>query len=172
MSETAIVIVVPEADNVVSRWQRTLTQAGRNGLAAHITLLYPFADSVSVADRLDDLRRALAPFAPFECTFRDTAYFERPGGILYLRPEPRDILVAMIDSVVAVFPEFPAHGGDVSSIVPHLTVARKDDDAELLRAIEEELTTALPIQARIDTATIVEHVSGAGWREHLSLPLG
>ena len=78
----------------------------------------------------------------------------------------------MIDSVVAVFPEFPWNGGEVTSIVPHLTVARKDDDAELLRAIEGELTTALPIRARIDTATIVEHVSGAGWREHTSLPLG
>ena len=79
MSEIAIVIVVPEADNVVSRWQRTLTQAGRNGLAAHITLLY-VADSLSVADRLDEVRRALAPFAPFECTLGETHTSSGPGA--------------------------------------------------------------------------------------------
>jgi 2'-5' RNA ligase len=162
---------VPEADAVVSRRQRGWTAAGAEGMPAHVTLLIPFADSTVVDERLADVREALRPFRPFECTFEEVAYFERPRRYVYLRPEPREILVAMIEALVARFPEFPPYDGEVEGIVPHLSVAAADDEAAL-RAIGAELEPALPIRAQVREVSVVEHVQGAGWREHTSLPLG
>ena len=140
-------------------------------MPAHITLLIPFAEAHVVPERLEDVRAALAPFQPFECAFSEVAYFEQPRHYVYLRPEPREILVAMIESLIARFPEFPPYESAVSGIVPHLSVASADEE-EPLRAIGAELKEALPIRAQVRDVTIVEHVARVGWREHTSLPLG
>ena len=171
MSETAVVILVPEADRVVAKWQRPLTQAGRDGLGAHVTVLVPFAATHEVADRLSELKSAVAPFDAFDCTLAETGFFHVPGDILFLHPEPREIFVAMVANVLAAFPEFPAYGGEVSEIVPHLTIARVDADVGRLREIEMELARSLPIRARIDTITVVDRAA-RGWREFASIPLG
>jgi 2'-5' RNA ligase len=139
-------------------------------MPAHVTLLFPFADSTVVADRVDDVRDALAPFPPFECTFGEVAYFDRPRRYVYLRPEPREILVAMIESLIARFPEFRPYDGEVSGIVPHLSVASSDDEAAL-HAIGGELAQALPIRAHVRDVAIFEHVGGRRWCEHTSLSL-
>jgi 2'-5' RNA ligase len=156
---------------VVSRWQRTWTKAGSEGMPAHVTLLVPFADSSIVTERVEAVRAALSPFSPFECTFEEVAYFEQPRRYLYLRPEPREILVAMTEALIERFPEFPPYDGEVTGIVPHLSVAASDDEAPL-RGIGAELAEVLPIRASVRDVTIVEHVSGVGWREHTSIPLG
>ena len=171
MAETAIVVLAPEADPSVGRWQRTLTQAGSEGLGAHVTLLVPFADSDAIDDRLSEVESALAPFGAFECALSETGFFDWPGHILFLRPEPREKFLALIESVLNAFPEFPAYGGEVSEIVPHLTVARLDDNLDGLRRIEAELAHELPIHTFVDKVTIIERIHDR-WRERTSIPLG
>ena len=44
MAETAIVVLVPEAEPLVGAFRRNHTAEGAHGMGAHVTLLYPFGD--------------------------------------------------------------------------------------------------------------------------------
>jgi len=74
----------------------------------------------------------------------------------------------MTDALADAFPGFPPYGGEFDAIVPNATVAQADD--ETLAAIESELITQLPVQARVERAWLVENAP-AGWRRHTAFPL-
>jgi 2'-5' RNA ligase len=170
MHETAIVVLVPEAEAVVGDWRRTHTEDGRNGMVAHVTLLYPFVDDSVLDEHVARARAALSDVEPFDCTLSATGSF--PGeGVVYLRPEPDEIFRAMTASLARAFPAYPPYGGVYDDVVPHLTVAQSDD-ADLLRAIEREARTLLPIRSHVAAASLMRFVDGSGWREHTSVPLG
>ena len=127
MSETAIAIAVSEADPLVDLLRREHTRDGGEGMPAHITLLYPFTDTL-VARRLGRVREVLAAFAACEIEFAETRRFAlEPEAVLWLAPSPSERLVAMIDALATEFPEHPPFGGRFDSIVPHLTVAVSAD---------------------------------------------
>src|SRR5690348_11001248 len=118
MHETAIVVGVPKAERLFGRWRRLYTQDGRDGMGAHVTLLYPFADDARVDSDLPQVRSVLGHFSPFVCSFRGTARFPE-DGVLYLRPEPDEIFRAMTDALAQAFPLHPPYGGAYGDLVPH-----------------------------------------------------
>jgi hypothetical protein len=169
MAETAIVVVVPEAEPAVGGLYRRHTRSGREGMPPHVTLLIPFADSESLP--LDEVRAVLRGFEPFEFRLVEPRRFEPPSGpILWLAPEPAAPFVALTEALVDAFPDFRPYDGAFDDIVPHLSVA-VGRDARLLDEIERELAPALPITATADAATIVERVDRR-WELHTSIALG
>jgi 2'-5' RNA ligase len=157
--ETAIVVAVPGAEPLVSRWRRQYTSDGAEGMPAHITLLYPFADTEAPRDdEIEDVLRAF-PQVPF--SLAATAYFHAPSHVLYLAPTPSAPFNAMTDALVARFPEHPPYGGAHEDVIPHLTVA-DHDDLEVLAEIERDVSARLPIQANVSEAQLMEHAP-EGW---------
>jgi 2'-5' RNA ligase len=165
MAETALVVLIPELEPLIGDWRRHYTGDGARGMPPHVTLIYPFADSSAVDERLEAVGRVLEDFAPFEIALRETARFPE---VLYLQPQPAEPFVAMTEALADAVPEFPPYGGEFDAIVPHATVAQSDD--ETLTAIESELVAQLPVQARIERAWLVENAP-AGWRRHTAFPL-
>src|SRR3954471_22890976 len=84
-TETALVVVVPEAEPIVAEHRLRHDPSAADGVPAHVTVLYPFRTPV---DHATAAAAAAVPGAraPFDVTFRATARF--PGVVLYLDPEP------------------------------------------------------------------------------------
>jgi 2'-5' RNA ligase len=165
MPETAVVVLIPELELLIGEWRRRGTGDGARGMPAHVTLIYPFADTSALDCPLKKLSRVFAAFEPFDVTVAKAGRFP---GLLYLRPEPPEQFVAMTEAIVDAFPEFPPYGGEFDEIVPHVTVAQADED--LLVMIEADLAAKLPVSARVERAWVVENAA-EGWRRHTAFPL-
>jgi hypothetical protein len=165
MAETAVVVLLPELEPLIGGWRRRYTTDGARGMPPHVTLIIPFADSADLDDRLGLLGRVLGDFAPSAVAVSETARFP---GLLYLRPEPAELFIALTEALESAFPEFPPYAGEFDDIVPHLTVAQANE--EILAGIERELVLQLPVMALVERAWLVENTP-AGWRRHTAFPL-
>ena len=169
MAESAVVVLAPELEVVVGEWYRRYTEAGRRGLAPHLTLLYPFVElegrGPGPAARIV---AALAPFKPFDVTFAESARFAGEEQTLYLRPEPSGPFAAMIEALAAAFPEQPPYGGAFDEVTPHLTVAQ--GPASLLDPIESALPARLPVTIRVERVWLVVDTP-KGWQRRSAFPL-
>jgi 2'-5' RNA ligase len=85
-TESALAILVPEAEFVVKPFRDKYDTSAAKGFPAHVTLSYPFKspDEITEAD-LDNLRRCFAPFRPFHFTLSTTRRFP---NTLYFAPQP------------------------------------------------------------------------------------
>jgi hypothetical protein len=159
--ETAIIVPVDPAEAIVGGWRRVHTPSGSNGMQAHVTLLAPFTSpELLVAGRIREVREALRGFGAFDFELGSSAYLDLGARrVLYLRPEPGEPFVRMIEALVARFPEHPPYGNASLEPIPHVTVATSADDA-LLERIELAVQPALPIAAAATEAWIVEYGDG------------
>jgi 2'-5' RNA ligase len=165
MAETAVVVLLPELEPLIGGVRRRYTRDGERGMPPHVTLIFPFADTSALNDRLEALGRVFAAFAPFDVMLAGTARFL---GLLYARPNPAEPFVAMTNALVEAFPEFPPYGGEFDEIVPHVTVAQADES--VLATIEADLARELPATVRVERAWVVENAP-EGWRRHTAFPL-
>lgn len=164
MAHSAIVIPVPEAESIVGSLRRDHTRDGAAGMAAHVTLIYPFADdallTASLADRARGVLQRFPAFA-----FRLTAprrFTNLTATHVWLEPEPASRFMDMVGALGQEFPEYPPYCGTFDMFVPHLTVA-SSSDAETLCQVERELKGILPIAACARSARLMVQVDGH-WR--------
>ena len=171
--ETAIVVQVPEAEEHVYAWRREHTPDGADGMPAHITLIYPFADTAHYAAGTGrEIEEALRGYGPLQFALTKTAYFRGNQNVLYLVPEPADPLADMTRALAHRFPQYPPYRGAHETVVPHLTVA-SDEDLAVLASIEEAVAQALPIHATVAEAQLMEHAPAPyGWRLKRPFRLG
>jgi hypothetical protein len=165
-TETALVVLVPEAEPIVADHRLRHDPAAADGVPAHVTVLYPFpahVDEASVA-----AVAAIAAAVPtFDVTFRTTARF--PGVVLYLDPEPAAPFRELIARCTATFPDWPPYGGTFPDPIPHLTVADGVSTATA-DALDAEVRAGLPITSRIDRLTLI--AGPPPWRVVRHFPLG
>jgi len=166
VGETAIVVLVPEAESLVGAWRRVHTDDGRHGMPPHVTLIYPFVDDSALPRQVAGVGTVVGCFQAFDCAFAETARFD---GVLYLSPAQDEIFRAMTDALARAFPDKPPYGGRYDDVVPHLTVAESGDDA-LLASIERDVHARLPIATHVAAASLMHFVDGR-WREHTSVAL-
>jgi 2'-5' RNA ligase len=162
--ETALAVPIPQIQPLVGLVRREHTPDGAEGMPAHVTLLYPFADTeVLVAARLSRVREVVGRFSRFEVELTSVGHFhQREGTILWISVEPPHPLVVLTEALVTEFPEHPAYGGKFDSIVPHLTVA-VSADLDVLDRIGKQIALGLPIRAPIEKVGLYEHAT-TGWR--------
>jgi 2'-5' RNA ligase len=170
--ESALVILVPEAEGLVKSFRDRHDPSAAVGVPAHITLLHPFKPPPEIGPSVfDALRQCFARFTPFQFSLNASRRFP---GVLYLAPEPdepfRRLTLAIWDS----FPEIPPYGGNHPDIVPHLCVAQVADE-KLLDRIAEEFTQAsqkgLPTHAVAAEVALMDTKSGR-WQVSFVFGLG
>ena len=69
-SESALVVLVPEAEALVKAFRDKYDLSAAAGMPAHITLLYPFKPPAGLgSDVIENLHSCFARFAPFNYSF-------------------------------------------------------------------------------------------------------
>ena len=172
-TETAVLVLVPEAEAAVGDHRAHLDVAASWGVPAHLSIVYPFVPPAEVDDDvLARLAAAVGTVPAFDCTFPRTAWFG--DDVLWLAPDPVAPLLHLIQAVVAAFPAYLPYGGIHGDPLPHLTVGeRRLGDAGELAAAESAVRQQLPVSARVDSAVLLagRHEPGS-WRAVTNLPLG
>jgi 2'-5' RNA ligase len=121
--ESALVVLVPEAELLVAPFRRQFDRSAIRGMPAHITVLYPFRLPRELSEMMvQQLRSSFSRIPRF--AFRLTGIFGFPGAV-YLAPDPMELFDALAREVAAWFPESPRYGGAFADPMPHLTVARE-----------------------------------------------
>jgi 2'-5' RNA ligase len=172
-NESALVVVVPEADAVVGSFRDRYDPSATAGVPAHITLLYPFKPPAEVgANVLKNLQKCFAGFVPFGFSLAAIRRF--PGGVLYLTPEPDEPFRQLTLALWAEYPEVPPYGGKFDTVVPHLTVALADDDQQL-DSIADDFSRAahgkLPVTALATAVALMDNAAGH-WQIRTTFALG
>lgn len=171
--ESALVVLVPEAEVVVESIRRKYDPSAAEGMPAHITTLYPFLppDQIDAAV-LGVLRECFAGFAPFQ--FSLAAIQRVAADVLYLAPDPVKIFRELTCAVWDLYPQTPPYGGKHSDIQPHLTVAQSADQQRLSRITEDfghRFEKSLPIRATANEVALMDNESGR-WHVRDRLALG
>ena len=170
--ESALVILVPEAESLVKPFGDKYDPSAAKGCPAHVTLLYPFKPPVEITEAdLDNLKRCFSRFPPFHFTLLSTRRF---SNTLYFAPQPDEPFRQLTFTIWDCYPETPPYGGVYSDVVPHLTVADQLPDEQLNR-IAAELGEAskdkLPISTEADDVALLDTKSGR-WQVRTRFRLG
>jgi hypothetical protein len=170
--ESALVVLVPEAEVIVKPFRNKYDHSAVNGCPAHVGVLYPFKrpDEITKTD-YDNLSRCVAPFKP--CHF-SLAVTRRFPGVLYFAPKPDGPFRRLTFAIWDCYPETPPYGGRYPDVVPHLTVANQLAEDQL-DGITAELNEAsegrLPIAAVASEIALLDTRSGR-WQVRAMLKLG
>ena len=175
--ETALLLPVPAAEPAVSEHRARLDEAARDGVPAHITVLYPFLPPAGVGTALlASLGRLFAGFAPFEFTLDKVRWFG--DELVWLGPRDPAPFAALTDLVFGAFPSCPPYGGRHTEVIPHLTIGHRGGP-EVLRAAAEAVGPFLPIEAAAAEVILMAGprpgVPGSQpgrWRTVAGFPLG
>jgi 2'-5' RNA ligase len=170
---TALVVLVPEADDLVKPFRDRYDPSAANGMPAHITLLSPFKPLDEVDEIvLRDLRRCFRRFAPIRFSLGSIRRF--PTEVLYLAPEPDDPFRQLTLAIWEHFPKTPPYGGKWPDMVPHVSVAWLPDEQQLDGVTHDFTGVArekLPIQAIAAQVVLMDDSSGR-WEIHATFGLG
>ena len=102
-TESAVLVLVPEAESVVADYRADLDAAAGLGVPAHVTVLYPFVPPERVDDAvMSALQRAVRSVAAFDVTFAQLRWFDR--SVLWLAPQRAEPFLALTAAVRRAFP--------------------------------------------------------------------
>ncbi len=170
--ESALVVLVPEAERLVKRFRDRYDPSAVVGVPAHVTILYPFKPPDELtADVLATLQDLILSLPGFNVSFQEIQEFP---DVLYLAPMPAGPFQHLTEIIVGAYPETPPYGGAFTEIIPHLTVAMAGDGQRLDEVAAEFRQVAgkeLPIHARVDTVSLLENSNGY-WKVRAQFPLG
>lgn len=159
--ESALVVLIPEAETLVETFRRRYDPAAVMGVPAHVTILYPFkSPSQLTTEIISTLRNLFSQVPSFTASFPEVQQFP---DTLYLAPVPAQPFQQLTEMIVEHFPDTPPYGGVFPEIIPHLTVAQVRDSqqlAEIAAEFHEAARHGLPIHARVNTITLMENSSG------------
>jgi hypothetical protein len=175
--ETALLLPVPAAEPAVSRYRARLDEAARDGVPAHVTVLYPFLSPAAVTScLLASLGRLFAGFAAFGFTLDRVGWFGEE--VVWLGPRDPAPFSALTSAAFTAFPCCPPYGGLHAEVIPHLTIGHARGP-QALRAAAESVGPCLPIEA---VASEVILMAGprpgtpgtppGQWRTAAAFPLG
>jgi 2'-5' RNA ligase len=171
--DSSIDILLHELDDLIGPWWRQ-TPASADGMPPHITLLWPWKPLTAICEEdfaIVETIAAATPAARVELTEINSF-----PGVLWLRPEPADSLLALMRNLWAAFPDYPPFGGTLANEpVAHVTVAKAPDgdlDA-LAQEILQHIGPHLPLEVWIREVTVsVEGASPDGrWAPVRRFPL-
>lgn len=151
--ETALLLPVPAAEPAVSRHRARLDSAARDGVPAHVTVLYPFLPPGEITGPvLESLGALFAGFAAFPFTLDRIGWFG--GDVAWLGladPAPFTELTAM---AYAAFPSCPPYGGAHDEVEPHLTIG-DGHGQPALQAAAELVRPFLPVEASAEQVILM-----------------
>jgi 2'-5' RNA ligase len=160
--ESALVVLVPEAEDLAKPFRDQYDPSAADGMPAHITLLYPFklSDQDDQA-ALDYLGKCFERFALFGFALASIRRF--PDAVLYLAPEPDEPFRQLTLAIWDQYPESPPYGGKWPDIIPHLCLAWVSDEHKLDRIADDFARASqgrLPIRGTAAEVALMEKRSG------------
>jgi 2'-5' RNA ligase len=170
-TESAVIVAVPEAENVVGPHRAGLDRSASWGVPAHVTVLYPFVPPSKIDDRvIRILAGALQTVPAFGITFSRIAWFG--DEVVWLAPEPDQPFRELIRVVSARFPDYLPYGGTYAELIPHLTIGHTAP-VDALRAAAAAVEPLLPIDAHIGGALLIQgRHAPRSWQTVAELSLG
>jgi 2'-5' RNA ligase len=145
-ADSALVVPFSDVEHAVAAYRREHDPRAAIGVAAHVTVHFPWIPAGTVdPDALAKVRGLAGSTAPFAVTFAELRWFGRE--VLWLAPDPEQPLRELSARSAALWPEAPLYSGEYDDVVPHLTIGEVGDLAALRRA-EADLAQALPLRAR------------------------
>ena len=168
--ETAVLLCVPEAEELVGPWRNKADPSAARGVPAHVTLLTPFL----APDRIDvgvlaELSWFFAGVDAFEIRF-DTVGELLDPGIVYLDPVGSE-LDELADALARRWPETPPYGGRVDAPHAHLTVAHSSD-AGMRAQAAVAVRPGLPLRAIASQAALWTCDEHGRWSEAHTFDFG
>ncbi|HEX7721615.1 MAG TPA: 2'-5' RNA ligase family protein [Pyrinomonadaceae bacterium] len=165
--ESALVVLVPEAEYLVRDFRNQLDRSAAAGVPAHVTIVYPFKPPVELTtETIAALHDLFSRTASFEVSFTGPKRFP---GVLYLSPEPDELFRRLTERITEQFPEALPYGGKFADIVPHLTIAPGDDSPQLdiiAADFERQANARLPIRSTVKEVTLLDNQSGRWEARH------
>ncbi|MDG4826042.1 2'-5' RNA ligase family protein [Asanoa sp. WMMD1127] len=144
--ETALIVPVPEAEEVVGEHRARFDTAARWGVPAHVTVLYPFVAPDEVTDDvLAAVAETVAAHPRFDVEFARVSWFG--DHVAWLAPRPDQPFRALTAALWERFPQHPPYRGEFDDVVPHLTIGH-DVPVDDLRAAADAVSASLPLRAR------------------------
>jgi 2'-5' RNA ligase superfamily len=134
-----LLLMTPDADELVARWRADHDWAARYGVTAHVTVRLPFLEP---NDWHTAARVELARLLPVELTL--CRLEERPGGLVVL-VEPDDRLRELTDTIGDLWPSLPSHKANYDRPAYHVTVVRTPDP-DVRREAAEAIVSLLPME--------------------------
>lgn len=155
--ESAIILAIPEAEPLVGALRAEGDVSASQGVPAHVTLLYPFADDPDEGI-VEELRFFFAAVEGFTLDFVAVGEFPE---VVYLAPDQARVVEDLIGALERRWPSYPPYGGVFDKVVPHLTVVDTPDSALRARA-RDHVMAGLPLRAPAVEASLWVHAP-AGW---------
>ncbi len=170
---TGLLIPVAAGSLVADFRQRYLASAVARRLPPHVTVLFPFARGVDVADRYgSELESHFATFEPFDAELTGVGSFP---DFVWLAPAPRERFLELITATCARFPQFPPYDGTELEPEPHLTIGAPDDrdDVEAIAtAARSEIEPSLPFGFLVDSVWLFEEQEDGTFAQSSRFGLG
>jgi 2'-5' RNA ligase len=147
-------VLVPEAESTVGDLRAELDPA--SSMAAHITVLYPFAPPRLLESATSELAAMFAGIDAFDFTLADVGWFD--DRVVYVAPRPAASFVELTTSVMARFPQYRPYGGAFAEVIPHLCIA-EDAPSDRMRDAADIVASHLPLAARVTAVQLMTYVA-------------
>ena len=170
-----LILALPGLAEFTTRWRSTSyapdhpTLPLERRFPPHVTLLTPWAEPDDV-DALGRLRAVAERSRPLRLRFATADQFAGTG-VVWLRPDPDPSLTALLDDVLAAFPEYPPYDGQHPEPTLHLTVSA-DAGPGVLGEVQRALAATGPLEHDVDRISVYARDGDSTWREAAWVPLG
>src|ERR1700677_349069 len=175
--QSALLLPVPAAEAAVGAHRTRLDPSARDGVPAHLTVLYPFLPPAEIGPGvLAELTRLFAGVPRFFFTLDRVRWFGE--SVMWLGPSDESPFRALTELASAAYPRCSPYGGGYEDVVPHLTIGQQGSPAEL-RAAAEAVLPQLPIATEAAEVILMAGPKPGRpseppgqWRSVASFPLG
>jgi 2'-5' RNA ligase len=174
--ESALLLLVPAADAAVGAQRARLDSSARDGVPAHVTVLYPFLPPAEIGPEvLAELAGLFAAVPRFSFTLDQVRWFG--DSVVWLGPSDESPFRVLTGLAVAAYPSCPPYRGAHEDVVPHLTIGHLGGPTGL-RAAAEEVRPLLPIATEATEVTLMAGPTPGRsgppgqWQTVASFPLG
>jgi hypothetical protein len=150
--QTGLVVPVPAVEALLASVGARYPGTVRDGVPAHVSLLYPFVAAAELDERVScAVGELFAEQAPMRVEFAECY---RQDGFVALRPDPIEGLKELVCMARCRWPDVVPYEGVYGDVDPHLTVAMRCSE-ETAVTIKQEVTAQLPISAELREAWLV-----------------
>jgi 2'-5' RNA ligase len=172
--QSALLLAVPAAEAAVGAHRARLDASARDGVPAHLTVLYPFLPPAKIGPGvLAELSRLFAGTPRFDFTLDRVRWFGE--SVVWLGPSDESPFRALTALASATYPSCSPYGGVYEDVVPHLTLGHLGSLTEL-RAAAEAVRPLLPIATEATEVTLMAGPDPGRqpgrWHTVASFPLG